>query len=98
MLKPTSLFFVAFLFGVISHCNTVEAQSTKFSSDDSLRGTLNQERSWWDVQHYTIVVQPNYVTKTIKGSNTIQFSYKPGENPEQMQIDLQSPMQIDSVF
>ena len=98
MLKPTALFFVAFLFGVISHCNTAEAQSTKFSSDDSLRGTLNQERSWWDVQHYTIVVQPNYVTKTIKGSNTIQFSYKPGENPEQMQIDLQSPMQIDSVF
>ena len=98
MLKPIFPFFVAFLFGVISHFNTVEAQSTKFSFDDSLRGTLNQERSWWDVQHYSISVQPDFATKTIKGSTTIQFAYNLSLNPEKMQIDLQSPMKIDSVI
>ena len=98
MLKPTSRFFGAFLLGVLSICTTVWAQTTTFTSDDTLRGTLNKERSWWNVQHYTIVVQPHYLEKKIIGSNTIQFSYQDGENQKEMQIDLQSPMQIDSVI
>ena len=98
MRKLTFLLFGVFFLGVLTICTTAEAQSTKFTSDDTLRGTLNRERSWWNVQHYTIFVQPDYIGKKIKGSNTIQFSYQAGGNPKEMQIDLQSPMQIDSVF
>lgn len=63
---------------------------------DTLRGSITPEREWWNVLHYNITVQPDYNTKTIKGSNEILFAAtRPGKI---MQIDLQEPMQIDSVI
>ncbi|ULQ57923.1 M1 family metallopeptidase [Flavihumibacter rivuli] len=59
---------------------------------DTLRGSINPERDWWDVLHYDIEVTPNYSNKTIKGSIAIQFRItKAGKN---MQIDLQEPMEL----
>ena len=49
------------------------SQKKKFTRADSLRGTLNERRSWWDVLHYDINVTPDYATKTIKGKTTIQY-------------------------
>jgi aminopeptidase N len=67
-----------------------------FTHQDTLRGSLGPERIWWDVKRYDITVQPDFDTKTIRGKNTILFS---GNNPagHPLQIDLQKPMQIDSV-
>ncbi|MFT3824442.1 MAG: M1 family metallopeptidase [Chitinophagaceae bacterium] len=54
---------------------------------------MTPERAWWDVQYYSISVQPFYTEKKIKGSNTITFKVlKPGQL---MQIDLQQPMNLD---
>jgi hypothetical protein len=67
----------------------------KFTEADTLRGSLNPRRTWWNVLRYDIVVQPDLARKTIIGNNRITFSI---EKPSaEMQIDLQQPMQIDSI-
>lgn len=67
----------------------------KFTEADTLRGSLNPRRTWWNVLRYDIVVQPDLARKTIIGNNRITFSI---EKPTaEMQIDLQQPMQIDSI-
>ena len=59
-----------------------------FTHQDSLRGTLNENRTWWDVLHYSILVSPDFETRSITGKTDIRFKVlKAGK---QMQIDLQS--------
>jgi len=67
----------------------------KFTAADTLRGSLNPQRTWWNVLRYDLNVQPDFTTRTIRGNNTILFSI---EQPAQkMQIDLQAPMVLDSI-
>jgi len=66
------------------------------SSEDSLRGFINSEREWWDILTYDITIKPNIHSKTIMGQNKITFrTISPSTK---MQIDLQSPLKIDSVL
>jgi aminopeptidase N len=65
------------------------------SRQDSLRGSLNENRTWWDVKKYTIYVEPNYAAKTIKGYT--QLNIEVVKNHDLMQLDLQQPMQIDRI-
>lgn len=68
------------------------------SLDDSLRGSITAERAWWDVQHYQIHLNDiNAQKKSISGIVTIDFKVI-NEGNNLMQIDLQAPLQIDSVF
>lgn len=72
-------------------------------SQDSLRGSLNENRSWWNVLKYAIEITPFIESRTISGKNTISYSSIETEKKElqpikKMQIDLQYPMQIDSVI
>ena len=73
----------------------VKAQSGRFTKDDTLRGSLNANRTWWDVKRYDLEVEPDYATKTIKGRSTIKFT---GNGGSLMQIDLQQPLEIDSIL
>lgn len=66
-----------------------------FSRGDTLRGTLTPDRSWWDVTYYDLKVEVLPEQKALKGSNTIH--YRVLQSHRQMQIDLQQPLQIDSV-
>jgi aminopeptidase N len=66
-----------------------------FTYQDTLRGSLNAQRNWWDVLKYDITVQPHYNQKTIEGVSKIKFKVL-RENTF-MQIDLQEPLLIDSV-
>jgi aminopeptidase N len=68
----------------------------KMTRQDTLRGSIGAGRSWWDVQHYHITVQPDYQQQTIQGRNIIEVAYTTAEAI--MQIDLQMPMEIDSLF
>lgn len=79
--------------------SVVSAQTNekKFTHADTLRGSLNPERTWWDVQKYDISVAPDYVNKTIRGTNRIVYKVVEASYPAFMQIDLQQPMQLDSV-
>ncbi len=85
MKKPFTLF--VFCISVL----TLSAQQ-KFTRQDTLRGTITPERAWWNVLHYAVTVEPDYVTKTIQGEVTIKFMALKAGN--KMQIDLQQPMEI----
>ena len=68
----------------------------KLTHADTLRGTYGASRDWWDVLKYDLHVQFNIVDSTISGKNIIQLkALKPGSL---LQIDLQEPMIIDSIF
>lgn len=67
----------------------------KFSRADSLKGGETQERTWWDLKYYHLQTTVNPDEQYISGSNLIQYEVL---KPHQvMQIDLQKPMQIDSI-
>ena len=71
----------------------------RFTKADTLRGTLTKERTWWDVQRYEIAFAPDYLDKSISGSNEIAYKVvKPNNGSIKMQIDLQEPLVIDSVL
>jgi aminopeptidase N len=74
----------------------LNTQSKTYMLKDTLRGTLGAERSWWDVQHYAIYVEPDYANKTIKGKVDIRFKVKSSGNV--MQIDLQEPMELEKAY
>ncbi len=70
--------------------------SQEFTRADTLRGSITPERAWWDVTYYDLKVSVNPLEKTIEGNNTI--TYKVLKPNDVMQIDLQAPMKIDSIF
>lgn len=76
-----------------THSNAqLNSQAKSYTRADTLRGSLNEARNWWDVQHYAVYVEPDYENKTIKGKVDIRFKVlEPGKT---MQIDLQEPMQL----
>jgi hypothetical protein len=70
----------------------------QFTRADTLRGTLSRERSWWDVQRYDVSIKPNFTTKTIEGKNKLTYTVTTADHLNTIQLDLQEPMQIDSIF
>jgi aminopeptidase N len=73
-----------------------KADTNLFTKADTLRGSITPERAWWNLLHYDIQVRPNLVDKTIQGIVNIQF--KVLTKGKRMQIDLQQPLVIDSIF
>jgi aminopeptidase N len=71
---------------------------TPLTRQDTLRGSIGPGRDWWDVMVYKIDVQPDYKSKTIKGRNQISFDVTKEGTDKIMQVDLQVPMNIDSIL
>jgi aminopeptidase N len=96
--KSVTVFtFSCFLFQCSFFLSTAQVLSNKkqFTRQDTLRGTITPERSWWNVIHYDISVTPDYALKTITGISMLSFqTIKAGKT---MQIDLQEPLVIDSI-
>lgn len=83
---------LAFLFVATS----LSAQApTTFSRADTLRGSNGPARSWWDVSFYDLRVAISPADSSIRGSNAI--TYRVLRPAKEMQVDLQVPMQLDSV-
>jgi aminopeptidase N len=95
---PQFLFIACVLTFSFSSCAQPLHSGEIITSQDSLRGSLTPERTWWDVALYNIRVKPDYVKKTIKGWNQILFFATEDISGQKMQLDLQKPMQIDSVI
>ena len=77
--------------------NQIHAQLNSkpvFTYADTLRGSNGLFRQQWDVLHYDITIEPDYVSKTISAKSTMQFF---DNGAKMMQIDLQQPMILDSV-
>ncbi|MBS0029692.1 M1 family metallopeptidase [Chitinophaga sp. 22321] len=68
----------------------------QFSRADTLRGSITPPRAWWDVTNYDLHVQVNPDDSTFSGFNTI--TYQVLKPDSLLQIDLQTPMIIDSVI
>lgn len=68
-----------------------------FTHADTLRGSNGRGRAWWDVQKYNLTVAFDTATQSIKGINDLQFAVGDGII-DSMQIDLQEPMVLDSVW
>ena len=73
-------------------------QKTNYSYQDTLRGSIGPGRDWWNVLHYSINTEPDYKQKTLKGFVEIEFDILKTGSHKQMQIDLQQPLIIDSIF
>jgi aminopeptidase N len=89
-------FAIIVLFFVITYNSF--SQSKVFTKEDTLFGSNTRFRSWWDVMHYNVLVKPNYNNKSISGYNIITYKTTTDSLPFEMQIDLQDPLKIDSVF
>ena len=70
-----------------------QAQGQNFTRQDTLRGSITPERAWWDLTFYHLKISVSPETKTIKGSNTIQ--YKVLQPAQVLQIDLQPPLKLE---
>jgi aminopeptidase N len=71
------------------------AQRADFTHADTLRGTITPERAWWDVVFYDLHVTFDPADSTIHGWNGI--TYRVVGAARAMQVDLQVPLEIDSV-
>jgi len=91
-------FFVLLLLGLL-FLQPVNSQllhkQEAFTHQDTLRGSLNAERTWWDVMRYDITVSPDYASKTISGNTVITFKILSAGKT--MQIDMQEPMNITAI-
>lgn len=65
---------------------------------DTLAGSITPQRAWWDVQRYDVEVTPDFATKTIRGRTTITYTVLPNRQSDYLQIDLQKPLEIDSLY
>ena len=79
---------------ILFFCCKVVSQN--YTRQDSLRGSITEERVWWDLKQYQLNVDVDLDRKTIKGANTI--TYKVLKKNNLMQIDLQPPMKIDQII
>jgi len=86
----TAIIIILVLTGKISFA--------QYTHQDSLRGTIGPERAWWDVLHYDLSVTPDYSGKSITGRTTIQYKVLPNQKSDYLQIDLQQPLKIDTLF
>ncbi|WP_428657827.1 M1 family metallopeptidase [Runella sp.] len=84
----------AFALFFLFHLST-SAQTYIFTHDDTLRGSITQERAWWDLQFYHLNVRVQPQDSTVSGSVTVR--YKVLQPYQTIQIDLQRPMNITRV-
>lgn len=77
-------------FGFFSY-----AQHRHFTEQDSLRGSITPERSWWDLNFYNLNVEVKPGEKFILGSNVIRYTVL--EERQLLQVDLQPPLIIEKI-
>ena len=73
-------------------------ERTHFTRADTLRGSNTPQRAWWDVQFYDLHVAVNPADSSVRGYTGITYRVlTAGRSPREMQIDLQPPMEVDSM-
>ena len=87
--------FLLFILSIPLTAQGIFQEKNDFTRQDSLRGMITPERSWWDLNYYHLDIKVDPENKSIKGSNTV--GYKVLKSHNLMQIDLQEPMHITSV-
>ncbi len=95
-MKNNNLIIICFLLGYCTIFGQgLMEEKINTTRQDTLRGSITKERSWWDLTYYHLDIKVDPEKKYISGSNTV--GYKVLESKKLMQIDLQKPMLITSV-
>lgn len=69
------------------------SQVRRFTLEDTLRGSVTQQRDWWDLRFYNLKIKINPEDKSISGNNEIHYTVlNPGKI---LQIDLQPPLKLE---
>lgn len=68
---------------------------TIYTHADTLRGSNGPARAWWDASFYDLHVRVTPADSSVRGWNGI--TYKVLKPAQEMQIDLQTPLVIDSI-
>ena len=91
------LAFIIFMFSgnILIQAQGLLSEKNIFTHQDTLRGSITPERSWWDLTFYHLDIKVKPDSKFISGKNTIQ--YKVLDSASVLQIDLQAPLQITKV-
>ncbi|MFI5228016.1 MAG: M1 family metallopeptidase [Gemmatimonadales bacterium] len=72
-----------------------QAPVRQYTHADTLRGTNGPGRAWWDVEFYDLHTTVSPGDSSIRGWNAI--TYRVLRPSGEMQIDLQVPMEADSI-
>ncbi len=67
--------FIGLLLAALLLSFAVSAQKFAFTHDDTLRGSITPERSWWDLAYYHLQVKINPADSAISGSTTIHYRF-----------------------
>jgi aminopeptidase N len=84
-----------FIISILACLMCTVSYAQNFTRQDSLRGTITNERAWWDLSYYHLDIAVDIDKQTVNGSNTIK--YKVLKPCKIIQIDLQPPMNISKV-
>ncbi|RCW91453.1 M1 family metallopeptidase [Winogradskyella arenosi] len=95
-MKPIIFTLFIVLSVTFGHSQGLLTDKTKFTHQDTLRGSITLEREWWDLTYYHLDVEVQPETKFISGKNSIQ--YKVLKPYQVLQIDLQTPLEITKVL
>ena len=90
------IFRVLFALAFVFISGSGFSQKSVLTKDDTIRGAITDERAWWDLQYYELNVSVMPTTKSLAGHVVVAYEVLDPKNV--MQIDLQPPLQIDSVF
>lgn len=88
--------FLAFVGLFLITQSNLFAQKYTFTHDDTLRGSITQERAWWDLEFYHLNVRINPADSSIKGS--VNIRYKVLQPAQVLQVDLQRPLTIQRII
>ena len=86
-----TIFFCVFL-SFLSFSQGLMDQKNNTTRQDTLRGSITPERSWWDLNYYHLDISVNPEKKYIEGSNLVYYKVLSSNNV--MQIDLQEPLEL----
>lgn len=89
------LFIGLIVFSTCLKAQTIAGSTVDFTRQDTLRGSITNEREWWDLTFYHLDIEVKPEEKFIHGKNTVY--YKVLKPNQVLQLDLQSPMEIEKV-
>ena len=95
---------ILFLFLTFMIFQEALSQDKKiFTHADTLRGSDTPQREWWDVIFYDLHVKIHPEDSSISGYNGITYQVIKASSPDgpagnEMQIDLMTPLVIDSIL
>ena len=73
---------------VLFYSIIVAQNTSEFSQDDFLRGSITPEREWWDLTFYHLDIEVQPEEKFIEGKNTIRYKVLTPKNVMQITFDL----------